>query len=297
MKKIIFIISLIVCFFLYLVVINLSNNERDILENSTNDQIIKSNALTMMYETDVGSGEYQLSTDSEWLGDEYIFNETLSKCENGSTLTWDDENKKVLMQANTSDKCYVYFDKYNFVTIKSVDATEITSDSITVSVNAIPGDGEIVSYHYSINEGGYISSTNNIYTFENLEAETSYDISIYIIDSNGRKASYTKNGVITLNSPTILYVEIYETSPPSVVLNSYYLKNGDNIAFNVGDTLQIIPALSIGSVSFYNKSDELVASLSINSCNSLQYVLTGEESKIIIQGYNFSGALVPEKCK
>ena len=289
-------ISLIVCFFLYLVVINLSNNERDILENSTNDQIIKSNALTMMYETDVGSGEYQLSTDSEWLGDEYIFNETLSKCENGSTLTWDDENKKVLMQANTSDKCYVYFDKYNFVTIKSVDATEITSDSITVSVNAIPGDGEIVSYHYSINEGEYISSTNNIYTFENLEAETSYDISIYIIDSNGRKASYTKNGVITLNSPTILYVEIYETSPPSVVLNSYYLKNGDNIAFNVGDTLQIIPALSIGSVSFYNKSDELVASLSINSCNSLQYVLTGEESKIIIQGYNFSGAFHPEKC-
>ena len=296
MKKIIFMISLIVCFFLYLVVINLSNNERDILENSTNDQIIKSNALTMMYETDVGSGEYQLSTDSEWLGDEYIFNETLSKCENGSTLTWDDENKKVLMQANTSDKCYVYFDKYNFVTIKSVDATEITSDSITVSVNAIPGDGEIVSYHYSINEGEYISSTNNIYTFENLEAETSYDISIYIIDSNGRKASYTKNGVITLNSPTILYVEIYETSPPSVVLNSYYLKNGDNIAFNVGDTLQIIPALSIGSVSFYNKSDELVASLSINSCNSLQYVLTGEESKIIIQGYNFSGAFHPEKC-
>ena len=104
MKKIIFIISLIVCFFLYLVVINLSNNERDILENSTNNQIIKSDALTMMYETDVGSGEYQLSTDSEWLGDEYIFNETLSKCENGSTLTWDDENKKVLMQANTSDK-------------------------------------------------------------------------------------------------------------------------------------------------------------------------------------------------
>ena len=49
--------------------------------------------------------------------------------------------------------------------------------------------------------------------------------------------------------------------------------------------------------STYNKSDELVASLSINSCNSLQYVLTGEESKIIIQGYNFSGALVPEKCK
>ena len=41
------------------------------------------------------------------------FNETLSKCENGGVLTWDDENKKVLLQTNSSDKCYVYFDKSN----------------------------------------------------------------------------------------------------------------------------------------------------------------------------------------
>ena len=104
MRKIIFIISLIVCFFLYLVVINLSNNERGILENSINDQIIKSNALTMMYETDVGSGEYMISNNTIWPQDGYVFNETLSKCENGGTLSWNSDDNKVIMQTSTSDK-------------------------------------------------------------------------------------------------------------------------------------------------------------------------------------------------
>ena len=221
MKKVVFIISSVFCFFIIFTVIILGNNKRIIIENSINDQIIKTNALTMMYETEVGSGEYQVSNENVWPGDEYIFNEILSKCENGSTLTWDDENKKVLMQANTSDKCYVYFDKYNFVTIKSVDATEITSDSITVSVNAIPGDGKIVSYHYSINDGEYISSNINSYTFENLNAETSYNISIYITDSNERKSSsYSKN--FTTDSDLINFTITYKNG----AIKTYYAKEG-----------------------------------------------------------------------
>ena len=65
----------------------------------------------MMYETEAGSGEYQVASDSAWPKSGYTFNEDLSKCENGSILIWDEESKKVLMKANTSDKCYVYFDK------------------------------------------------------------------------------------------------------------------------------------------------------------------------------------------
>ena len=140
----------------------------------------------MMYETDVGSGEYQVSTDSEWLGDEYIFNETLSKCENGSTLSWNNDTQRIVMQTNSSDKCYIYFDKYNMPQVTEVTATEVTSDSITISVTASGGDGSIVSYHYSINNEEYISSSNNSYTFENLDAGSNYDISIYVIDRNGR---------------------------------------------------------------------------------------------------------------
>lgn len=165
----------------------------------------------MMYETDVGSGEYQVSTDSEWLGDEYIFNETLSKCENGGTLSWNNDTQRIVMQTNSSDKCYAYFDKYNMPQVTEVTATEVTSNSITVSVTASGGDGSIVSYHYSINNGEYISSSGNSYTFENLDAETSYDISVYVSDSNGRDSNVynadvmTDIGLITFNINNILY--------------------------------------------------------------------------------------------
>ena len=211
MRKIIFIIPLILCFLISFMVINFGDSERTIFENSINDYIIKTNALTMMYETEVGSGEYQISNDNSWPGDEYIFNETLSKCENASKLIWDNDAKKVLLQANTSDKCYVYFDKYNMPYVNNVEATEVTSDSITVNVTASGGDGSIVSYHYSINGGEYILSSNNVYTFENLTAETSYNISVFVTDSNGRKSNFynvnsvTSKGLISFTIEDEIY--------------------------------------------------------------------------------------------
>ena len=51
-----------------------------------------------------------MTTRSEWPTEGYVFNANLSKCENGGELSWDDENKRVLMSGNVSDKCYVYFD-------------------------------------------------------------------------------------------------------------------------------------------------------------------------------------------
>ena len=80
-----------------------SNNNGFVLQDEVDNQIINTNALTMMYETEYQSGEYQVSSDSVWPQEGYTFNEELSKCENGSTLIWNDESKKVLLQANTSD--------------------------------------------------------------------------------------------------------------------------------------------------------------------------------------------------
>ncbi len=80
-----------------------SNNNGFVLQDEVDNQIINTNALTMMYETEYQSGEYQVSSDSVWPQEGYTFNEELSKCENGSTLIWNDESKQVLLQANTSD--------------------------------------------------------------------------------------------------------------------------------------------------------------------------------------------------
>ena len=81
-----------------------SGTERVVISNEESKQLMNTNALTMMYETEAGSGEYQVTSDTTWPQEGYVFNEQLSACENGSTLTWDDESKKVLLQASTSDK-------------------------------------------------------------------------------------------------------------------------------------------------------------------------------------------------
>ena len=67
--------------------------------------------LSMMLETDSGSGQYEMTSLSSWPTNGYVFNEQMSKCEQGSILRWDDANKKVIMEGNVSDKCYVFFDK------------------------------------------------------------------------------------------------------------------------------------------------------------------------------------------
>ena len=81
-----------------------SGTERVVISNEESEQLMNTNALTMMYEIEASSGEYQVTSDTTWPQDGYIFNEALSKCENGSKLTWDDENKRVIMSTSVSDK-------------------------------------------------------------------------------------------------------------------------------------------------------------------------------------------------
>ena len=66
--------------------------------------------LSIMLETGEDSGQYEMTTSSTWPTSGYVFNSELSKCENGSTLSWDDTNKQVVFSGNITDKCYVYFD-------------------------------------------------------------------------------------------------------------------------------------------------------------------------------------------
>ncbi len=65
----------------------------------------------MNLEQTAGAGDYKTVTQSVWPTEGYNFNEELSRCENGSNISWDDTNKKVIVSGNLSDKCYVYFDK------------------------------------------------------------------------------------------------------------------------------------------------------------------------------------------
>ena len=82
------------------------------IDDSVNNQTKITKGISMNLEQTAGAGDYKTVTRSSWPIEGYKFNEELSKCENGSTLSWDDTKKAVIVSGNLSDKCYVYFDIY-----------------------------------------------------------------------------------------------------------------------------------------------------------------------------------------
>ena len=171
--------------------------KKRVLSCNENIKINKNNMLSMMLETDANSKTYIQSTDNKWPTDGYVFNEQMSKCEQGSILKWDDANKKVIMEGNVSDKCYVFFDKYNPIKINSYSITP-NGNKITISISATSGTGTITKYFYSKDDGAsYVESTSNTYTFTNL-AKGTYKIKAYVLDSNNKTSEYiSKNIEIT----------------------------------------------------------------------------------------------------
>ena len=169
----------------------------NIEDTPTNKINQNNNMLSMMLETDSGSGRYEMASLSSWPTAGYVFNSELSKCEQGSVLRWDDANKKVIMEGNVSDKCYVFFDKYNPIKINSYTITP-NGNKITISISATSGTGTITKYFYSKDDGlSYVESTSNTYTFTNL-AKGTYKIKAYVLDSNNKISEFiTKNIEIT----------------------------------------------------------------------------------------------------
>ena len=95
----------IMSFTIYNIVIN-----NDVYEEVDSRNIINNKLISLMIEETRGSGVYKVSKDNNWPSKKYIFNETLSNCKNGSTLTWNKNDNSVTVNVNKTDKCEVYFD-------------------------------------------------------------------------------------------------------------------------------------------------------------------------------------------
>ena len=95
----------IMSFTIYNIVIN-----NDVYEEVDNRNIINNKLISLMIEETRGSGVYKVSKDNKWPSKKYIFNETLSNCKNGSTLTWNKNDNSVTVNVNKTDKCEAYFD-------------------------------------------------------------------------------------------------------------------------------------------------------------------------------------------
>ena len=107
------IILIIAIFYFYpendisLDVLNKENNTN----TNNNKDFYSTNTITMLRETGIDTNTYEENTDSTWLDETYEYNSEKSNCTNGSNVSWDNETKQVIVEANRPDACYVYFDK------------------------------------------------------------------------------------------------------------------------------------------------------------------------------------------
>ena len=192
MKKKIFILSVFVL--LVGVVVIYHNYDKNNVLNDTESKVIKKeNTLSMMLETEAGSGKYEMTTRSDWPTEGYAFNSKLSKCENGGELAWDNENKRVLMSGNVSDKCYVYFDV--------VPSVVYLSDYVKSLYTGLQGDNNLYFHDASLVNGagdnsyryaGTSSSVNNYICFGSYEATCPEDNLYRIIGVFGDKVKVVK---------------------------------------------------------------------------------------------------------
>ena len=122
--------------------------------------------------------------------------------------------KDTLGYESNEETIEVTTDNYVNPVVNSVTATNVSNDSITVSVSASGGTNAIGTYYYSINNGAYTSSSSNTYTFSGLSAGTNYSIKVYVKDTNG-----VDSNVYTINAET-----------ENVVYLADVCNNGNNLA-------------------------------------------------------------------
>ena len=131
-------------------------------------------------------------------------------------------NVKAIDSDNRESNVYtlqVRTDTYRLPTINI--SSSATTNSITVSVNATPGDGNIVSYHYSRDNGSnYTTTSSNTHTFSGLTPGATYYLKVYVTDSNGRTSTVaTRTQATTYVNPSVSRVTASNITSDSVTIN------------------------------------------------------------------------------
>lgn len=217
-KKVIVLSSCIVL--LLIICFGVANREYPVLENSSESRNFNTNVISMMYETSAGSGEYQVTSDTTWPQDGYIFNENLSKCESGSVISWDNENERVLVEANTSEKCYVYFDKLSYA----------IGDQNTMEVYFDESGRLIASAVNTTSPGAYIIEVVHLIILEDI---TNVNISIrYNPDASTYRGRTTISNYYS-DTPLLIDTGLDKYADGEPIIYTGTLKAGDELWLEV----------------------------------------------------------------
>ncbi len=146
-----------------------------------------------MYSRDNGSNWYESTSNS------YTFSGLTSNTTFYIQVKVVDNNDRESAVSNTTEQT-----QYLNPTVNNVSTSNITAESITLTVTASAGSNNVSTYYYSNNNGSsYVSSTSNTYTFTGLEPETTYNFSVYVEDSAGHNSEAYTLSEITAYAPTV----------------------------------------------------------------------------------------------
>ena len=225
-KKITIILMVFLAIFsTIMLVVNKDNVE---ITNEVGNKSKKSNnLLTMNLEQTAGAGDYKTVTQSEWPTEGYKFNSELSKCENGSEISWDDVNKIVVMSGDTSDKCYVYFDIARFDKLCN---TSTLACHVAKLYTGTQGENGIYYHNTSLTNGAgdnnyrYAGANPNNYICLGSDATTCPDDNLFrIIGVFGDKVKVIKDkSVVKMHWDTSNY-NTWSISSLNTYLNGTYL--------------------------------------------------------------------------
>ena len=237
----------------------ISSKKNNFYEESTDNikkRIIQENTLSMMLETEAGSGNYEMTTASSWPTDGYVFNTTLSKCENGGELSWDDENKRVVMSGNVSDKCYVYFDKVLTLAtyVKSLYTGTQGDNNIYYHDSTLANGAGDNSYRYA----GASETTNNYVCFGSTESPCPTDNLYRIIGVfNGKVKLVKYNDIGTFDTSKYDATSFADTEAYNA-LNSTFIDTFDIRWKNMISTENwisgIVSSSSVSKLNFKNNN-------------------------------------------
>ena len=225
-KKITIILMVFLAIFsTIMLVVNRDNVE---ITNEVGNKSKKSNnLLTMNLEQTAGAGDYKTVTQSEWPTEGYKFNSELSRCENGSELSWDDVNKKILMSGVSADKCYVYFDIASFDKLCN---TSTLACHVAKLYTGTQGENGIYYHNASLTNGAgdnnyrYAGANPNNYICLGSDATTCPDDNLFrIIGVFGDKVKVIRDkSVVKMHWDTSNY-NTWSISSLNTYLNRTYL--------------------------------------------------------------------------
>ena len=231
-KKLLFFSIFIIIILVFVTIYNIIYKNNNIYLNNKDEA---PNFISIMLEETVGSGEYKVSKSNKWPSKGYVFNKEMSYCNNGSTLTWNENDNSVSVNINKTDKCYVYFDIYQLTLaeyIKSQYTGTQGENSLYYHNSTLTNGAGDNSYRYA----GASDSVNN-YICLGSDATTCPDANLFrIIGVFGNQTKVIRAKSVGNQKWHTSESNTWSSSSLNAYLNGTYLTSLGTIAEKIATT-------------------------------------------------------------